>query len=68
MVFRASAATILVALPARSRVHYGKLARADTRTVYCGSGRADQTVQIEAETLIDLVRPVIASVTADGHG
>lgn len=28
MVFRAGAATVLVALPARSRVHYGKLARA----------------------------------------
>lgn len=28
MVFRAGAKTILVALPARSRVHYGKLARA----------------------------------------
>lgn len=37
-------------------------------TVYCGSGRADQTVKIEAKTLIDLVRPIIAAVAADGHG
>jgi hypothetical protein len=35
----------------------------EMRTVYCGSGRADRTVQIEAKTLIDLVRPVIAAVT-----
>jgi Cys-tRNA(Pro)/Cys-tRNA(Cys) deacylase len=112
MVFRAGAATVLVALPASSRVHYGKLARAvgvqrsmlrraepddlarigmmpggaspvcdadgviivfdvsalEMRTVYCGSGRADRTVQIEAKTLIDLLQPVIAPVTADGHG
>lgn len=107
MVFRAGAATILVALPAHGRVHYGKLARAvgvprgvlrraepddlarigmmpggaspvcdadgviivfdvsvlEMGTVYCGSGRADQTVQVEAKALIDLVRPVIAAVT-----
>jgi Cys-tRNA(Pro)/Cys-tRNA(Cys) deacylase len=112
MVFRAGAATVLVALPARSRVHYGNLARAlgvqrsmlrraelddlarigmmpggaspvcdvdgvitvfdvsvlEMSIVYCGSGHADRTVQIEAKTLIDLVRPVIAAVTADGHG
>jgi len=33
-------------------------------SVYCGSGRADRTVQIEAETLVDLVRPVIAPLVA----
>ena len=112
MVFRAGDATVLVALPARSRVHYGNLARAvgvqrsvlrqaepddlarigmmpggaspvcgadgvitvfdvsalEMDTVYCGSGRADRTVKIEAKTLIDLVRPIIAAVAADGHG
>lgn len=112
MVFRAGAATILVALPAHGRVHYGKLARAvgvprgmlrraepddlarigmmpggaspvcdadgviivfdvsvlEMGTVYCGSGRADQTVQVEAKALIDLVRPVIAAVTGAAGG
>ena len=112
MVFRAgAAATVLVALPARRRVHYGKLARAvgvrrsalrqadpddlaligmmpggaspvcgadgvitvfdisalEMGTVYCGSGRANRTVKIEAKTLIALVRPVIAVVAADEH-
>jgi Cys-tRNA(Pro)/Cys-tRNA(Cys) deacylase len=33
--------------------------------VYCGSGRADQTVQTEARTLIELVQPLIASIVAD---
>lgn len=111
MVFRAGAATVLVALPAHSRVHYGKLARAvgvqrsmlrraepdDLRrigmipggaspvcgadgvitvfdvsalemgemgAVYCGSSSAARTVKIEAKTLIDLVRPIIAAVAA----
>ena len=112
MVFRAGPSTILVALPARGRVHYGLLARAvgvprstlrraepddlsrigmmpggaspvceadgvitvfdvsvlDMRTVYCGSGRADQTVEIEAKALIELVRPVIAAVVAGDAG
>jgi Cys-tRNA(Pro)/Cys-tRNA(Cys) deacylase len=112
MVFRAGAATVLVALPARGRVHYGNLARAvgvqrsvlrraepddlarigmmpggaspvcgadgvitvfdvsafEMGTVFCGSGRADRTVKIEAKTLIDLVRPIIAAVAADGPG
>lgn len=34
-------------------------------TVYCGSGRADQTVRIDADTLVALVRPVVAPVTPD---
>ena len=37
-------------------------------TVFCGSGRADRTVEIEAKTLIDLVRPIIAAVAANGQG
>jgi Cys-tRNA(Pro)/Cys-tRNA(Cys) deacylase len=112
MVFRAGAASVLVALPARSRVHYGNLARVigvlrsvlrqaepddlerigmmpggaspvcgadgvitvfdvsalEMNTVYCGSDRANRTVKIEAKMLIDLVRPIIAAVAADGRG
>jgi len=33
--------------------------------VYCGSGRADQTVRIAAEVLIQLVGPRLAAITAD---
>jgi Cys-tRNA(Pro)/Cys-tRNA(Cys) deacylase len=33
-------------------------------TVYCGSGRPDRTVRTEAETLVRVVQPVVASVTA----
>jgi len=112
MVFRAGEMTVLAALPARSRVHYGRLARAigvqrsvlrqaepddlacigmmpggaspvcgvdgvitvfdvsavKMGAVFCGSGRADRTVKIEAKSLIDLVRPIIAAVAADEPG
>jgi hypothetical protein len=34
-------------------------------TVFCGSGRPDRTVEIEATTLIALVRPIIAAVAAE---
>jgi Cys-tRNA(Pro)/Cys-tRNA(Cys) deacylase len=34
-------------------------------TVFCGSGRCDQTVEIEASALVDIARPVIAPVTAE---
>jgi Cys-tRNA(Pro)/Cys-tRNA(Cys) deacylase len=34
-------------------------------TVYCGSGRPDRTVEVEATTLIDVVAPIIAPVTKD---
>lgn len=37
----------------------------DMGLVYCGSGHADQTVEIEAKALVDLVKPVIASLIAD---
>jgi Cys-tRNA(Pro)/Cys-tRNA(Cys) deacylase len=37
----------------------------DMGLVYCGSGHADQTVEIEAKTLVELVQPVIASLIAD---
>jgi Cys-tRNA(Pro)/Cys-tRNA(Cys) deacylase len=37
----------------------------DMGVVYCGSGRADQTVQIEAKALVELVQPVIAPLVAD---
>jgi len=111
MVFRARGTTVLVALPARGRVHYGKLAKAigvqrsvlrqaepddlarigmvpggaspvcgtdgvitvfdvsvlSMATVFCGSGRTDQTVQIQAKTLVELIQPIIATVTADGR-
>jgi prolyl-tRNA editing enzyme YbaK/EbsC (Cys-tRNA(Pro) deacylase) len=33
--------------------------------VYCGSGYADRTVEIEAKTLVELVKPVIATLIAD---
>ncbi|MFF7415378.1 aminoacyl-tRNA deacylase [Streptomyces lydicus] len=33
-------------------------------TVYCGSGRADRTVQIEAARLIELVNPKIEELSA----
>jgi Cys-tRNA(Pro)/Cys-tRNA(Cys) deacylase len=33
--------------------------------VFCGSGRQDRTVEIEARTLVDLVQPILASVIAD---
>lgn len=33
-------------------------------SVYCGSGRADRTVEIEAKTLIDLVQPIVAQLGA----
>jgi Cys-tRNA(Pro)/Cys-tRNA(Cys) deacylase len=110
MVFRAGGTTVLVALPARTRVHYGKLAKAigvqrsvlrqagpddlarigmvpggaspvcgtdgvttvfdvsvlSMATVFCGSGRTDQTVEIQAKTLVELIQPIIAAVTADG--
>jgi Cys-tRNA(Pro)/Cys-tRNA(Cys) deacylase len=36
-------------------------------TVFCGSGRADRTVEIEAKALVELVHPTIAAVIADGH-
>ncbi len=109
MVFRAGETIVLAALPVRSKVNYGRLARAvnvprstlrqaeaedlrsigmvpggaspvcgvtgvmcvfdtavpDMGLVYCGSGQADQTVAIEAKTLVELVRPVIASLIAD---
>jgi Cys-tRNA(Pro)/Cys-tRNA(Cys) deacylase len=109
MVFRTDDTTVLVALPARSRVHYGKLARAigvqrsvlrqagpddlarigmapggaspvcgvggvitvfdvsalKMSAVFCGSGRPDRTIEIEATTLIELVRPIIAAVAAE---
>jgi Cys-tRNA(Pro)/Cys-tRNA(Cys) deacylase len=32
--------------------------------VFCGSGRCDQTVEIEASALVGVTRPVIATVTA----
>jgi Cys-tRNA(Pro)/Cys-tRNA(Cys) deacylase len=107
MVFRAGGTTVLVALPARGRVHYGKHAKAigvqrgvlrraepddlarigmvpggaspvcgadgvtavfdvsvlSMATVFCGSGRTDQTVQIQAKTLVELIQPIIAAVT-----
>jgi Cys-tRNA(Pro)/Cys-tRNA(Cys) deacylase len=34
--------------------------------VYCGSGRPDRTVEIDAAALIALVRPTVAEVTQDG--
>jgi Cys-tRNA(Pro)/Cys-tRNA(Cys) deacylase len=34
-------------------------------TVFCGSGRADRTVEIDAKALAGLVQPVIAAVIAD---
>lgn len=34
-------------------------------TVYCGSGRPDRTVEVDAGTLIDVVHPIIASVTKE---
>jgi Cys-tRNA(Pro)/Cys-tRNA(Cys) deacylase len=34
-------------------------------TVFCGSGYANRTVEIEAKTLIDVVQPIIASVIAE---
>ena len=112
MVFRTNDTTVLVALPVRGRVHYGKLAKAigvqrsvlrqagpddlagigmvpggaspvcgvggvitvfdasvlGMATVFCGSGRADRTVEIEAKALIEFVRPIIAAVIADRPG
>jgi len=37
----------------------------DMGRVYCGSGHADKTVEIEAKTLVALVQPIIASLIAD---
>ncbi|WP_309111506.1 YbaK/EbsC family protein [Saccharothrix sp.] len=35
----------------------------DMGTVYCGSGRDDETVQVEAADLVALVQPVLAEVS-----
>ncbi|MEV0676158.1 YbaK/EbsC family protein [Actinosynnema sp. NPDC050436] len=32
--------------------------------VYCGSGRDDETIEVAAEALVELVRPVIADVAS----
>ncbi|MBB5959521.1 Cys-tRNA(Pro)/Cys-tRNA(Cys) deacylase [Saccharothrix tamanrassetensis] len=32
--------------------------------VYCGSGRDDETIEVDAASLVDLVRPVIADVAS----
>lgn len=37
----------------------------DMGVVYCGSGRADHTVEIEAKTLVELVEPIVAPLMAD---
>ncbi|WP_447008046.1 aminoacyl-tRNA deacylase [Saccharothrix isguenensis] len=37
---------------------------ADMGTVYCGSGRADETVEVDAASLVDVVRPVVTDVAA----
>ena len=34
----------------------------DMGKVYCGSGRDDETIEVDAANLVDLVRPVIADV------
>ncbi|WP_433271673.1 aminoacyl-tRNA deacylase [Actinosynnema sp. CS-041913] len=34
----------------------------DMGKVYCGSGRDDVTIEVDAATLVDLVRPVVADV------
>jgi Cys-tRNA(Pro)/Cys-tRNA(Cys) deacylase len=33
--------------------------------VYCGSGRADRTVEVEAGELLRLVRPIVARISAE---
>lgn len=40
----------------------------DMGTVFCGSGRADRTVEIEAKALVELVQPIVATVIADRQG
>ncbi|MGH3914864.1 MAG: aminoacyl-tRNA deacylase [Pseudonocardiaceae bacterium] len=34
-------------------------------TVYCGSGRDDETIKIEASSLIEVVQPLFAQLAAD---
>jgi hypothetical protein len=51
--FRAGAATVLVALPARRRVHYGNLARA---------------VGVQRSVLRQAEPDDLARIAADGHG
>jgi Cys-tRNA(Pro)/Cys-tRNA(Cys) deacylase len=36
----------------------------DMGLVYCGSGHADRTIEIEAEALVELTRPIIAELIA----
>lgn len=36
----------------------------DMGKVYCGSGRDDETIEVDAASLVDVVRPVIADVAS----
>jgi Cys-tRNA(Pro)/Cys-tRNA(Cys) deacylase len=33
-------------------------------SIYCGSGRADETIEVEAVALIEVVKPLLARITA----